>query len=168
MKPDFVIAILTPGLFPSCVTAGFLSSEVIRLKIPLNVLDTGAAVNLCYVCLFNHIRSHCIFDSEISVDLCMEINGIREICLFQELSFRFLTGQLTESATKRSSLQSSVWPLLWDLLDLLGTTFGFIGGFLGTLQGMPACLTAAGRGSLQEAVTSSNFHQLLRSSISCP
>lgn len=86
-----------PRLFPSCVTAGFLSSEVIRLKIPLNVLDTGAAVNLCYVCLFNHIRSSCIFDSEISVDLCMKINGIRESCLFQELSFRFLTGQLTVS-----------------------------------------------------------------------
>lgn len=78
-----------------------LSSKVIRLKIPLNVLDVRAAVNLCYVCLLNHIRFHCIFDSEINVDLCMNINGIGEIYLFQELSFTFLTVQLTESATKR-------------------------------------------------------------------
>lgn len=32
---------------------------------------------------------------------------------------------------------------------------------------MPGCLAAAGRGSLQDAVTSSNLQQLLRSSVSC-
>ena len=170
MTPDFVITSLTPRLFPSRVVAAFLKllSKVIRLKIPLNVLDIGDAMNLRYVCLFNHIRFHCIFDSEINVDLCTKINGIRKIYLFQDLSFKFFTVQLTELATKRSSLQSSFRPLLWDLLDLLGATSGIIGGLLGTLQGMSGCLTAAGRQLLQGSVTSYNFHQLLRSSVSCP
>lgn len=141
MTPDFVITGLIPTLAPFCVSAAFpkVLSKVIRLKIPLNVLDIGAAVNLCYVCLFNHIKFHYIFDFEINVEPCMKINGIREICIFQQLSFTFLTARLAESATKHSSLCSSFWPLLWHLLDLLGTTSGITGGLLGTLWGMSGC-----------------------------
>lgn len=95
------------------------------------------------LCLFSHNRFHFIFDSkelltEISVDLCVKINSIREICIIQKLSFKYLTVQL------RATKHSSFWALLQDL-DYLGTSFQFAGGLKGSFTGTSGCTAAAGK-----------------------